>query len=230
MDKKNQKVDLKQFDGATIRFYSAENRRLATLQLGSPAFVPLADVPGAFVTTPIEPKRATGSGTLFKAFITPLGQKGRIIGPFRCGTKDDATAAFRFANLEVRLGELFHLDGITVAPRNTMEEARAQFKAELEKVINPKVKSAATVTRRAKRIKEWDTALDEDFAVVGAVARVLRTIGEGDARKIAEAINVDNDTIVSEDDVVLALNELHQRGIIENADGPTVDSEQSNVD
>lgn len=224
--------DLKRFDGGMIRFYTEDGRRLAEASLGVPAFVPVDGESGllTFKSTATSPVRVRGTGRIVRAYMCPLGNDTDIAGPFRCGLADDAAAAFRFASLDVEIGQQLNLGEFCVAIPNASDEAVAQFKAELEKTIKPKVKSSATVTRKAKRIKAWDSALDEDRTVKGYVARALRKIGTGDAARIQSVAEGIFGAKFSEDNVVLALNELYAAGVVENDDGPTVDSvgERSN--
>ena len=199
---------LERFDGAVLRFYTADKQIVATCVFGIPAFRQ-GDDADTFLSEPLAPDMKAPGGLMTFAMIG-LRNSHTPVGPITVGGLD-SDAVFKFENLYIDRGSMVCVGEIQM--RNDQSQLR-QIRAALERVIKPKVNGSVTTTRKKKRLTEAGRDADLESGSLGE--RILLSFAGGshglDALDLATHLNE------PEDDVVLAMNELFHLGYIENAD------------
>jgi len=199
---------LERFDGAVLRFYTADKQIVATCVFGIPAFRQGADA-DTFLSEPLAPDMKAPGGLMAFAMIG-LRNSHTPVGPITVGGLD-SDAVFKFENLTIERGSMVCIGEIQM--RNDQSPLR-QIRAALEKVIKPKMTGSVSTTRKAKRLTDEGRAAVLETGSLGAriVTALEDTTMGWSAQELAE------DLREPEDDVVLAMNELFHLGYIENAE------------
>jgi len=199
---------LERFDGAVLRFYTADKQVVATCVFGIPAFRQGADA-DTFLSEPLAPDMKAPGGLMDFAMIG-LRNSHTPVGPIAVGGLD-SDAVFKFEDLTIERGSMVCVGEIQM--RNDQSQLR-QIRAALERVIKPKVNGSVTTTRKKKRpTRAGQDAVFESGSLGQRIQNAFfASTTPLDALDLATHLNE------PEDDVVLAMNELFHLGYIENAE------------
>ena len=199
---------LERFDGAVLRFYTADKQIVATCVFGIPAFRQGADA-DTFLSEPLAPDMKAPGGLMAFAMIG-LRNSHTPVGPITVGGLD-SDAVFKFENLTIERGSMVCIGEIQM--RNDQSPLR-QIRAALEKIIKPKLTGSVSTTHKKKRLTEAGRNADLERGSLGE--RILRSFAKG-AHGL-DALDLTTHLNEPEDDVVLAMNELFHLDYIENAE------------
>lgn len=199
---------LKRYDGAVLRFYSAEKDIVATCVFGNPAFEQGGDA-DTFVSTPIAPDMKPPGGVMAFAMIQ-IRDARTPVGPITVGL-EDSDAVFKFDTLLIERGAMLSLGAMTI--RNMEGQAQA-LRDLLEKALKPKFKAAATTTRKKKRITEQGANAAQVIGTMPARIKDALLIAGPDGLNLDEIAEAIGDDVVF---IVEALNTMFHTGDVENA-------------